>query len=543
MAKEVTLPTPLKTDVLAKFLFCYPDKDFVLRGCREGFSLFFEGIQSSTRCINSTSFLDNEEAGYLKVAEELGKGRIGGPCSIAPFDFFKCSPLGLRAKPTPGKFRILHNLSAPHDWQSVNYNIPDCKASVKYTNIKDAINIMNSVKINFLAKSDIAEAFRLLPIKPSEYNLTGFKLGDKFYFDKCLPMGCRSACYTFERFSDALLYIAKTTGNIVRIIKILDDFLILAPSYLECQTALSSFIKCMTQCGVPLAPGKTVGPAHTIEFLGYLLDAENYIISIPKDKIARYLKDLRHMKSVDHTNYTTLKSLIGKLQFCVDILITGACFLRSLHDASMGDRHPERVIPITLDIKLDLEIWEDFLVNFNGKSIINPPLSLPEEVLHIYSDSSLSGFGGYFRNNFITGTFPSNWDMYPIQTLETYPILALLGIFASHLRRREVWIHCDNAAVVGSLNRFTTKHKPSMVLLRGIVLLSLKFNFKIKAVHIPGTLNVISDALSRGQVSEYFLQEAKLKSCPAKIPRKFLCLNWLPRRTERSVPPTHPPRY
>ena len=40
-----------------------------------------------------------------------------------------------------------------------------------------------------MAKTDIQDAFRIIPINPSDYHLLGFSWNDQFYYDKCLPTG------------------------------------------------------------------------------------------------------------------------------------------------------------------------------------------------------------------------------------------------------------------------------------------------------------------------------------------------------------------
>ena len=55
-----------------------------------------------------------------------------------------------------------------------------------------------------IAKMDISNAFRLLPIRPEDFALLGFKFLDKYYVDKCLPMGCGISCALFEKNSRIL---------------------------------------------------------------------------------------------------------------------------------------------------------------------------------------------------------------------------------------------------------------------------------------------------------------------------------------------------
>ena len=129
--------------------------------------------------------------------EEVNAGRIAGPFKDPPFNNFKISPLSLREKSTPGKYRLLHNLSYPYDQNSVNLGIPQKYKSVKYATVLDAVSIMNSMPGCFLAKSDIASAFRIVPLHPDSYHLMGFTINGEYFYDKALPMGCAVSCAIF----------------------------------------------------------------------------------------------------------------------------------------------------------------------------------------------------------------------------------------------------------------------------------------------------------------------------------------------------------
>lgn len=76
---------------------------------------------------------------------------------------------------------------------------------VCYATIEDAIQQVKRVGSGAnLAKTDIKNAFRILPIRKEDYGLLGMKWRDNFYYDRCMPMGCSSSCLTFEIFSSAV---------------------------------------------------------------------------------------------------------------------------------------------------------------------------------------------------------------------------------------------------------------------------------------------------------------------------------------------------
>lgn len=55
-----------------------------------------------------------------------------------------------------------------------------------------------------MAKIDIEDAFRIIPVNPADYHLLGCSWENEFNLDKCLPLGGSSLCQVFECLSVAL---------------------------------------------------------------------------------------------------------------------------------------------------------------------------------------------------------------------------------------------------------------------------------------------------------------------------------------------------
>ncbi len=81
-----------------------------------------------------------------------------------------------------------------------------------------------------IAKADIKEAFRNIPIRPQDHHLLGFKFEDLYYYDKVLPMGASVSCAHFESFSQAIQWLLinhfKVTG-----LTHYDDFIFVGPPH------------------------------------------------------------------------------------------------------------------------------------------------------------------------------------------------------------------------------------------------------------------------------------------------------------------------
>jgi hypothetical protein len=100
--------------------------------------------------------------------------------------------------------------------------------SVKYSSIDDAVEMIQSLgKGAKLGISGIKKAFRLLPVWPGDFDLLGFRIKVKFYFDKFLPMGASISCAlpVFEKFSTFIQWeVVYESDNKPSIIHYLETF-------------------------------------------------------------------------------------------------------------------------------------------------------------------------------------------------------------------------------------------------------------------------------------------------------------------------------
>ena len=69
------------------------------------------------------------------------------------------------------------------------YTFP-MKTPVQYESIENVIQLIKKFGLGALmAKLDVEDDFRNIPIHPSHHQVLGFILENHYYFDKCLPMG------------------------------------------------------------------------------------------------------------------------------------------------------------------------------------------------------------------------------------------------------------------------------------------------------------------------------------------------------------------
>ena len=92
----------------------------------------------------------------------------------------------------------------------------------------------------------------------------------KYYYDRCMPMGCASSCKTFEIISSATEWTAKNLMQIKFMIYLLDDFLLVSSTFNTCQVQLENFLALCNYLGISMAPVKTIRPSSVLSFRQYL---------------------------------------------------------------------------------------------------------------------------------------------------------------------------------------------------------------------------------------------------------------------------------
>ena len=283
--------TPVRSNRLWNCLEGYPNRMQIYSGFRDGFRIGItlpfnrDPVKKQQKYINL-----NELANKLNT--ELENGRILGPYADMPIENLIVSPLYVVPKSTPGKFRLIHDLSHP-ETNSVNLHIDDSEKSVQYCSLVDVARYLVLMKRNqswWMSKVDLKDAYRCVPIHRDDWRYLGMMFQDKYLCDICLPMGLGTSCRIFTEISNALAWMFKQQNPRAAIFNYLDDFLIMAADKEQCQSALDNFLSTLEYNGFPVSHEKTVLPYQSIEFLGLEVNSQNMSYFIP---------DAKRVKAVD----------------------------------------------------------------------------------------------------------------------------------------------------------------------------------------------------------------------------------------------------
>lgn len=87
--------------------------------------------------------------------------------------------------------------------------------SLCYASIDDAINLIYKAgQGTWLSKADISDAFKVMPLHPSQWHLFDVQWNDKLYFAVRLTFVSRSSPKIFDTLSEALCWILLNNCNL-----------------------------------------------------------------------------------------------------------------------------------------------------------------------------------------------------------------------------------------------------------------------------------------------------------------------------------------
>lgn len=219
--------SPLKADGWFRLLAAtrlshkYPT---LVKQIQHGFDAGIQPVARTYTPNNSPSILAHAVPFANIVENEFKKGRYFGPFSKTEVEYrlgpFQTSPLAIIPKPgKPGKFRIVQNFSHPHTASAASSSVNSAIDSSLYpctwgTFATVCLVIARLPPGSEAAVRDVAEAYRTVPVAPSQWSGLVVRLDgdDRFAIDTANCFGLRSSAGTYGMVADAGADIARALG-------------------------------------------------------------------------------------------------------------------------------------------------------------------------------------------------------------------------------------------------------------------------------------------------------------------------------------------
>ncbi len=153
---------------------------------------------------------------------------------------------------------------------SVNDGISPELSSLSYTSVDEVTRrVLVLGRGARMAKADIKQAYRNIPIHPEDRGLLGMQWQGEVLVDGCLPFGLR----LFTVAADLLQWVMCRKGA-TSIRHYIDNFVTVGSGKEdECERNFRILKKVCQETGLPTEPEKGEGPATKLVFLGMELDS------------------------------------------------------------------------------------------------------------------------------------------------------------------------------------------------------------------------------------------------------------------------------
>ena len=301
-------------------------------------------------------------------------------------------------------------------------------SSLTYIKVDDIANQAAQMgKGTLMAKMDVEEAYRIIPIHPDDRHLLGIYWDGQVYVDAALPFGLRSILI-FTVLADGLQWVLQQRGTSFTA-HYLDDFITLgSPGSSQCADNQCIMYETCMELGVPLAAHKCMGPSTCLVILGIEIDTIAMELRLPQEKLSKLKELLLEWQFKKVCSREKFESLLGHLNHACSVVRPGRSFIgRLISLLTEAKRKHCNISQINSEARSDVRWWHMFIKSWNGISILRQQ-ALAQPHHELWSDVSGSwGAGAFWNSDWIQFQWPHAIQQEQIAIKELAPIAISLG--------------------------------------------------------------------------------------------------------------------
>ena len=427
-------------------------------------------------------FSHKEKIALDAAVESFKRQKVIEPCSTnSRHSYF--SAIFPRTK-RDGSVRVIINL------QELNKCIDN--HHFKMDTIRDVLLLVQPN--DFFASIDFKDAYYSVPLQRQSRQFFRFLWRGQTYQFTCMPQGLASAPRIFTKLLKPALAHLRSLG--FNIICYIDDCILFSPDKKELQKGVRAALSLFDSLGLTVNLKKSVlEPTTVIEYLGVIINSENMTVSLTdkkKDKIRNIASQLLRTKSI---TIQQLAVFIGNL-VAADVAMKNAPLyykdLEIARNKALAIHRGNYQAPLRLNRNLrKLISWWFNNITTQFRNIV-----IPDPDLHIFSDASLTGWGGKC-DDITTGGHWDHSENSHINVLELKAALLSLKSLCRNVIDSHIRLHMDNTSAVACINKVGSTKEPLLEVTKDIFEWAENQSVVLSACHIPGVLNVDADRASR----------------------------------------------
>ena len=446
------------------------------------------------------------DAFFLK---EIALHGMTGPIESSPFTCTKVSPLMTTIKKPDSRRPVF---DASYGDLSVNNNTPEKEYlgeayQFTFPTVLDLADVITSLGPGCLLwKRDLSRWFMQLPVDPCDYDKLGVIWRGKWFLFVAYVWGCRHAGYNGQRISSAVLKIlndigSQKFGEPYNSMVYMDDF---AGAEIgdRASSAFNDLGNLLKELGIVESDKKASPPSTKMLFLGVEFDTVEMCMRVGDEKRSELKSTIDKWFRRTVATKEELQSLQGQLMWVSKVVRFSRCFVTRIISEQKSLKSQKQKKKLSHELKKDLLWWKLFLDTFNGVELMIPTTVC----CNVLGDATLAGAGAWNEDlmEFWSRKFPLSLQSpdYPIHLKEFITVIIEVKLWGAMWSGKRIAIHCDNAAVVQSINFLKPKDQEMQRCLREFLYFVTKFKFEPVMVRIPTKENFLADFISRNYNSE-----------------------------------------
>ena len=451
-------------------------------------------------------------------------------------------PVHVVPKPPDDKLRLvvdhsagLYSLNSMIDRQSIGGvkldGIKSLGDSIRSFHASHADEFLSGTPLT-LWKSDVAAAYRQMPMHPLWQIKQVVNIADKFSIDRCNNFGGRASQKIWWSFISLVLWIAVFKRSLEALKCYVDDhFSFSRTGDLEFYEKYEAFwpsdqvklLQLWDEIGLPHEEDKQIN-GFCIPIIGFEVDPNAMTVTMSTAKRSELILacNLFTVRGARKT-LREFQRLQGWINWALNVYPHLRPALCQSYHKIIGKSRPSAPIHVNNTMRGELLWFIHHIANSDGihmlKSVEWSPYDRMATTLIAYTDASAVGMGIWFPGEHGGFQCPLPTDG-PKDLIFFYEALAVYSAF--HLGAEygcdRIAAYSDNTNTVDMFSSLRAKPAYNPILMSAIDF-GINHSIATKVYYVPGKQNVIADHLSRFQNMKALQLAPKLRICNFQPPR------------------------
>ena len=357
-------------------------------------------------------------------------------------------------------------------------------------------SVLNSIRPgDWMISLDLQDAYLQVPVHHDSRRFLRFVVDGKPFQFRVLCFGLTTAPQVFTRIMAPVSAILHRHG--VRMLRYLDDWLILASSKIACLQSRDRLLSVCTELGIQVNLTKSsLVPSQSIVYLGMEIHSLPFIARPTPVRANNLIRLIEEFLSTPSPPACLWRRLLGHLSSLILLVSGGMIRMRLLQLCLKGqwdfldDQFQVSWSPLCRE---DLLWWSKQVQLREGVS-----LSLPAPDISFFSDASDVGWGALVGEHHASGLWLPHQKALSINMRELLAVQLGLQAFEHLIVGMSVALFCDNTTTVAYLRRSGGTFSSALnSTAREVLLWAESRRIRLLPQFIMGSSNVTADALSR----------------------------------------------